>query len=78
MYNNQIQQGICFRDNSWLVEYLTNPKTIHFEAVFCYLPVWIEDIPILDAKFEEFQGKKVKFNVLDIESKKYAKILFNE
>jgi hypothetical protein len=73
--NNTTYSGICFKDNGWWIEYLTSPKTVYFEAVFCYIQIMKEDLQFINKNHKKFQGKRISFNIIKVDDKRYAKIL---
>lgn len=70
-----IYEGILFLEDKWYVEYLRYSSTLYFSSNFDILEIspidadYIRENPKI-----EFQGKKVKFRVIEINNKKYAEI----
>lgn len=74
--SEMIYEGILFLEDKWFIEYLRYSSCLYFSSNFDIIELAPVDVDYITENPKiDFQGKKVKFRIVEVNNKKYAQIL---
>jgi hypothetical protein len=75
MANTNIYEGILFKEDKWYIEYLRFSYSPTFSSKFKIIELCPKDVQLIESLLQvDYLGKKVSFNIIQIEDKEYAEI----